>query len=151
MQQPLGRWLVAIVGVLAIALGVQHFVKAYREKYKENMRYTPLTQRLDPVLKIGIAAHGLVVTLVGVFFIWAAWTADPSRAGGLREALQAVRNADAGQILLAVVALGLIGFAVYCFIEAAFRIVPRCAPQGLETLASRARTLMSSPASALHR
>ena len=151
MQQPFGRWLVAIVGAIAIALGVQHFVKAYQEKYKENMRYTSTTERLDPVLKLGLAAHGVVVLLVGAFFVWAAWTAQPSRAGGLREALQVVRDADAGQILLAITALGLVGFAVYCFIEAAFRIVPRCAPQGLETLASRASGLISNEASVLRR
>lgn len=39
MQQPLGRWLVAIVGGIAIAIGAQHFVKALRGKYKENIRY----------------------------------------------------------------------------------------------------------------
>ena len=142
MQQPAGRWLVAIVGAIAIAIGIQHFVRAYQEKYKENMRYTHRAERLDPVLKLGLAAHGLVVVIVGGFFLWAAWTADPSQAGGMREALAALRSTEGGQILFAVVALGLLGFAVYCFIQAAYRIVPRCAPQDLETLASRARGMM---------
>jgi hypothetical protein len=137
MQQPAGRWLVAIVGAIAIAIGIQHFVRAYQEKYKENMRYTRRAERLDPVLKVGLAAHGLVVVIVGGFFLWAAWTADPSQ-----EALAALRSTEGGQILFAVVALGLLGFAVYCFIQAAYRIVPRCAPQDLETLASRARGMM---------
>jgi hypothetical protein len=151
LQQPFGRWLVAIVGAIALAFGVQHFVKAHKEKYKDSMRYTSTTERLDPVLKAGLAAHGVVVVLVGAFFMWAAWTAEPARAGGLSDALEVVRNADAGQFMLAILALGLLGFAVYCFIEAAFRIVPRCAPQGIETLASRARALMADSASALRR
>lgn len=142
MQQPAGRWLVAIVGAIAIAIGAQHFVRAYKEKYKENMRYTHRAEQLDPVLKLGLAAHGLVVVIVGGFFFWAAWTADPSRAGGMREALVALRSTEGGQILFAVMALGLLGFAVYCFIQAAYRIVPRCAPQNLETLASRARGMI---------
>jgi hypothetical protein len=143
MQQPLGRWLVALVGVVAIALGVQHFVKAFREKYKENIRYTQMAQRLDPMLKLGLVAHGVVVALVGIFFIWAAWTADPSRAGGMRDALLIVRNADASQTLFTALGLGLIGFAAYCFVVAAFRIIPRCVPPDLETLATRARTLLT--------
>jgi uncharacterized membrane protein len=151
MEQPFGRWLVALVGIIALAIGVQHFVKAYKEKYKERMRYTHATERLDPVLKLGLAAHGLVVLVVGSFFLWSAWTADPSRAGGMREALTALRDTDGGQILFAVVALGLLGFAVYCFIEAAYRIVPRCAPKDLETLASKAREMMPSATSLLHR
>ncbi len=144
MQQPLGRWLVAFAGGFAFALGVQHFIKAYKEKYKDNLRYTHRAERLDPVLKIGLAAHGLVVTIIGGFLLWAAWTADPSRAGGMRDALTMLRNSEGGSILFAVVALGLLGFAVYCFIEAAYRIVPRCAPKDLETLASKARALMAS-------
>jgi hypothetical protein len=144
MQQPLGRWLVAFVGIVAVALGIQHFVKAFREKYKENIRYTQLAQRLDPMLKLGLIAHGVVVALVGIFFIWAAWTADPSRAGGMRDALIIVRNADASQTLFAALGVGLIGFAAYCFVVAAFRIVPRCVPPDLQTLATRARTLLTS-------
>jgi hypothetical protein len=143
MQQPLGRWLVALTGAIAIAFGVQHFVKAFREKYKENIRYTQAAARLDPLLKLGLVAHGAVVVLVGLFFIWAAWTADPSRAGGLRDALLMVRKADASQALFALVGLGLVGFAAYCFVEAVFRIVPRCVPPDFETLASRARALLA--------
>jgi len=143
MYQPFGRWLVALVGGVAIALGVQHFVKAFREKYKEHIRYTPMAQRLDPMLKLGLVAHGVVVALVGIFFIWAAWTVDPSRAGGMRDALLIVRNADASQTLFMALGLGLIGFAAYCFVEAAFRIVPRCVPPDFQTLATRARALLT--------
>ena len=143
MQQPLGRGLVALVGCIVVAIGAQHFVTAFLQKYKEHIRYTPGAQRLDPLLKLGLVAHGVVVVLVGVFFIWAAWTADPSRAGGMRDALRVVRNADASQTLFAVVGLGLLGFAAYCFVQAAFRIVPRCVPPDLETLATRARTLLN--------
>ena len=143
MQQPFGRWLVAIVGIVALALGIQHFVKAFREKYKENIRYTQMAQRLDPLLKLGLVAHGVVVALVGTFFIWAAWTADPSRAGGMRDALLTVRNADASQTLFIALGLGLIGFAAYCFVEAAFRIVPRCVPPDFQTLATRARAMLT--------
>jgi hypothetical protein len=149
MQQALGRVLVAAVGSIAIGIGVQHFIKAHREKYKAHMRYTPLIARLDPVLKIGLVAHGLVVLMVGTFFIWAAWTADPSRAGGMREALIAVREADPGQTLFAILGAGLLAFGVYCFIVAAYRIVPRCAPANLETWASKARALFVSGRSAL--
>jgi hypothetical protein len=143
MQQPLGRGLVALAGGIAIAIAAQHFIKAFREKYKDDIRYTQAAQRLDPLLKFGLVAHGVVVAIVGVFFIWAAWTADASRAGGMRDALLMVRNADASQTLFAAVGVGLVGFAAYCFVEAAFRIIPRCVPPDLETLASRARALLT--------
>lgn len=143
MQQPFGRWIVALAGIIALAIGVQHFVKAFQEKYKENIRYTQMAERLGPMLKLGLIAHGVVIAIVGLFFIWAAWTADASRAGGMRDALLIVRNADAGQTLLAALGLGLIGFAAYCFVEAAFRIIPRSVPPDLQTLATRARALLT--------
>jgi hypothetical protein len=141
MAEPFGRWLVAIAGAVAIAMGIQHFVKAHVGKYKRNLRYTPVAAKLDPVVKFGIVAHGVVVLMMGAFLLWAAWTTDASRAGGLGDALNALRNIGVGQIGLAVVAAGLIGFSVYCFIEAVYRVVPRCAPEGLMTLATKARAL----------
>lgn len=149
MSEPFGRWMVAIVGLVALAFGINHFVKAYKEKYKEELRYTSTAARLDPVVKFGLAAHGVVVLIVGGFFLWAAWTADPSRAGGLGEALNAVREATFGRALLALLAGGLVGFSVYCFIEAVFRIVPRCAPADLTTLASQARAFQRNANAAI--
>jgi len=60
----------------------------------------------------------------------------------MRDALLMVRNADASHTLFAILGIGLIGFAAYCFVEAAFRIVPRCAPPDLQTLATRARAAL---------
>jgi hypothetical protein len=129
--------------MIAVAIGVQHFIKAKRGKYKKDLRYTTISSRLDPLLKFGLVAHGVVVALIGWFFMWAAWTANPARAGGMREALSLLRSIEGGPVLLAIVATGLVGFAVYCFIVAAYRIVPRCAPQDLQTLASKAREMMN--------
>ena len=143
MQQPAGRWLVALLGVGVIALGVQQFIKAFREEYKQDIRATAMARRLDPLLKMGLVAHGVVTAIVGGFFIWAAWTADPSRAGGMRDALLFIRTADASQTLFTVLGIGLIGFAAYCFVEAAFRIVPRCRPPDMQTLATRARAFIT--------
>ena len=58
MQPPMGRWLVALVGAIAIAIGIQHYAKALRGKYKQDIRYTYTAQRLDPLLKLGLIAHG---------------------------------------------------------------------------------------------
>jgi hypothetical protein len=127
MSQPFGRVLVGIAGGVVLALAVTQFVKAFKEKYKDELLYTAIAAKLDPLIKMGLVAHGAVILIVGGFLLWAAWTADPSQAGGLREALGMVRAADAGQWLFMAIAIGLIGFASYCFIQAVYRIVPRYA------------------------
>lgn len=149
MAQPFGRWAVALLGVGALGFAIFQFVNAYRESYKKQLRYTPLAARLDPAVKFGLIAHGVVVGIIASFFFWAAWTADPSRAGGLGEALNSVREADFGRALLALLGVGLVSFSVYCFVEAAYRIVPRCSPPDLQTLAMHARSLQRDASAAV--
>ncbi len=139
MQQPFGRWLVAGVGLVVIGVGIYHFVKAHKETYKETLAADRAAERLAPVVKFGLDAHGAVIAIIGGFFIWAALTADPQKAGGIGQALDTVRGALFGQVLLGLVGAGLVAFAVYCWVEARYRVVPVLAPGGASTLGAKAR------------
>lgn len=139
MSVPFGRWLVGLVGVAVIGAGIYYAQKGFTGKYKQRLRRTEMTEKLDPAAKWGLVAHGIVVGMIGAFFVYAAWTADPSEAGGIGQAFQTVRDAAFGRILLGLLALGMLGFAVFCFIEAAYRIVPRRAGEDVSTLASDAK------------
>lgn len=74
--------------------------------------------RLTTLARLGFAARGLVYVLIGWFAIAAA------RSGGRpddnRSALGSLADSDAGQWLLAVIALGLLGYAIWRFSEALF-------------------------------
>lgn len=74
--------------------------------------------RLTTLARLGFAARGLVYVLMGWFAIAAA------RSGGApgdnRSALGSLSDSTAGQALLAVIALGLLGYAVWRFSEAWF-------------------------------
>lgn len=139
LSQPFGRWIVVAIGAAVIGAGIYYGYKGLAEKYKEHLRFTSMVERLDPVCKFGLVAHGIVIAIVGVFLLWAGWTSDPSEAGGLAQAFEKVRQAAFGRVLLGLLALGMIGFAIECFIEAAYRIVPARAGPGVVTLAARAR------------
>jgi hypothetical protein len=139
LSQPFGRWIVIAIGAAVIGAGIYYAYKGIAEKYKERLRYTRTVERLDPVCKLGLVAQGAVVGMIGAFLLWAGWTSDPSEAGGLAQAFEAVRQAAFGRVLLALLALGMIGFAIECFIEAAYRVVPARAGPDVATLASRAR------------
>ena len=139
MQMPGGPWIVAGIGAATVGAGLYYGWKGIAEKYKEHIRVTRLTQRLDPVLKFGCIAEGVVVGIVGLLILYAAATTDPGAAGGLGEALGQIRAAPFGRILLGIVAVGLVGFAVENVVEGAYRVIPRRAGSDVMTLARRAK------------
>ncbi len=52
--------------------------------------------------------------MIGLLFVWAAWSYDPKKAGGMDAALSTLRSQPFGPALLTVVALGIAAFGVYC-------------------------------------
>lgn len=139
MQMPYGRWLVGLVGLGVLGAGIYYAYKGYSRRYQKDIRTTETTQRLDPVMRGGFLAEGLVVGIVGVLILWAAFTTDPSDAGGIGQALHEVRSVAFGRIALGIVAIGLIFFGVENAVEAKYRVVKARAGDSVETLAHRAK------------
>ncbi|WP_245904467.1 DUF1206 domain-containing protein [Billgrantia lactosivorans] len=124
MQQPYGRWLVAAVGLAIIGAGVAHGIKGGKAKFDRHFDMPPQTQRWAyPICRFGLVVRGLVFLIIGTFFLIAAYRVDPSEAGGLAEALNALRGQAFGRWLLAFVALGLFAFGLYSLLEAVYRRV----------------------------
>ncbi|HEX8340916.1 MAG TPA: DUF1206 domain-containing protein [Tepidisphaeraceae bacterium] len=131
MNQPFGRWMVGILGAVVIGIGVGMIVKAWRRKYERYLDLGhPLMQKLRPVCRFGIAARGAVFFVIGGFFLYAAYTYDPSKAGGLREVFGEVSAQPFGQVLLGVLAAGLFSFGVYGLVQARYRRVGTHKPAG---------------------
>lgn len=139
MSMPFGIWLVGITGVITIGAGAYYIRKGIKERYKEHIRVTPTARKLDPVMKFGCVAMGVVIGIIGVSIVFAALNADPSQAGGVGEALHQLRSMAFGRILLGIVGLGLIGFAVENAVEGYYRVLPRYAGPDVMTLAKRAK------------
>lgn len=123
MQSPGGRLLVGLIGVAVVVVGVYHVVKGVRKKFLEDLHRLPsgtagrFARRAGVV---GYAAKGVALAIVGVLFVVAAATADPQEATGLDGALQALRDAPAGPVLLLLVAAGLVAFGGYCGVRSRF-------------------------------
>ena len=122
MGQPFGRWLVGAIGIAVIGVGIGHLVRAWKESYKKRLRADPDTMRLIGIVaRIGLTARAIVFGLVGLFFLKAAWHADPSQSGGLGQALRTLQEQPYGPWLLALVAAGLFAFGTYSVIEGIYR------------------------------
>lgn len=124
MDHGWGRLLVGGVGVGVMAAGVYQFRKAMKQSYRGHLRNARLVERLSGVMRIGVIAHGIVILSIGGFLVWAAATYDASKAGGLEQAFGTLRSAPFGRVLLALMAGGLLSFAIFCAINARYRIVP---------------------------
>jgi hypothetical protein len=57
---------------------------------------------------------------VGILFVIAAVTADPSKATGLDGALKSLAALPFGTVILFLVAIGLVAYGIYCFFRARF-------------------------------
>ncbi len=137
MAWPGGRWIVGLAGLATLGAGIYYFVKALKEKYREHLRANRFTTRYNWLLMAGVAAQGVIVTLIGFFIAIAAWRANPQEAGGVGQAFSWLNGQIYGQILVAIVCVGLLCFALFCFVNAAYRIVPKVDGDDVETLARR--------------
>lgn len=140
LAMPNGKMIVMVLGGIVIAAGAYYGYKGIAEKYKEHIRLTRMTQRLHPAIKAGLVAHGVVIALIGVFLFYAGQTSDAGEAGGIGKAFEVVRAQPFGRVMLGLLGLGTIGFAVYCFVEACYRVIPRLAGEDISTLATRAKS-----------
>lgn len=125
MALPMGRWLVGIGGAITIGYGLYRLWKAFGGDVEKHLRLHEASpdarQWMLRVSRFGIAARGIVLALIGWFFVQAALQSDASEAGGVAEALDTVAGASYGPWLLGAVALGLVAFGVHSFIQARYR------------------------------
>jgi hypothetical protein len=122
LQQPFGRWLVALVGLAVIGAGLAHMVKGYKAKFEKYLQMDhDLLDKTSPICRFGLIARGVVFLIIGGFLVVAAWRFSSGDVVGLQGALQTLQQQPYGWILLGIVALGLFAFGVYSLIEARYR------------------------------
>jgi Domain of Unknown Function (DUF1206) len=122
MQQPLGRWVVAIVGV---GIAVFGFFQIYRAATVSIGTRIGLSDRkrhrlIVTVSLFGVLTRGVVLVLIGILLGYTAWRFHAGRAQGLVAALYAVRRQAYGSWLLGVLALGLMAYGVFQFAKARY-------------------------------
>lgn len=127
LEWPAGRWIVGAAGLAIVGAGAWNLYRAFSRKFMESWR----TGRMSGGARrwgerAGVAGHiarGAVFGLIGVFLVKAAYEYDPKEAVGLDGALQEVLQASYGRWLLGLVALGLVCYALFCFVDARYRDV----------------------------
>ena len=125
LQLPGGQLLLGLAGVVLLTVAANQLYSAYGAKFMKRMAFTDVGAQYQGTLKrigqVGVAARGLLLTIVGVFLLVAAWRNKASIVIGTSEALGWLRDQPAGQFLLGAVALGTLCYGVWCVTQALYR------------------------------
>ncbi|MEC4802828.1 MAG: DUF1206 domain-containing protein [Jaaginema sp. PMC 1079.18] len=125
MQQPMGRWLVGLVGAIIIGIGFYRIYKAYKTKFRRKLDLAELDPDREAwairISRVGIAARGVVFALTGFFLLQASAQYDPNKVKGLDGILGTLAAQPFGKFLLALAAIGLIAYALYMLIQSRYR------------------------------
>ena len=122
---PAGRWLVGLAGIVLAGVAIYQFIRGVGQKFLDDSKTEQIPRALMPWFKafgtIGHIARAVVFGLVGAFLIKAAYDYKANEAIGLDGALGKLYNGAYGSWLLGAVALGLIAFSCFSFVEARYR------------------------------
>lgn len=124
-----GPWLVAAVGVAFLgytaAMSWRGLTGRHARHLSGEARHGEASRAYLLVGTIGYLAKGIAFGIVGLLFLWAAWTHDPSESGGLDEALGRLLQQPAGPFLLAAMSIGLGCFGAFQLVRARYLRRPR--------------------------
>ena len=124
---PLGHALVIAIGVGVVIAGCAVIWFACSRKFEKNLaseKMVPRTRTWATGLGVaGNGAVGIVLVLVGIFLVQAADANNAGASKGLDQTLRTVAAEPFGTALLLAVAVGLVAYGLYSFVEARFRRV----------------------------
>jgi hypothetical protein len=119
LELPAGKVLVAIAAAAVLGVAIASAVKGIKRSFLDDLDIGELPSGsrkwVERLGLSGYVAKGIVFGIVAVLIGFAAFSADAGKAGGLDAALRTLAAQRFGPFLLAVVALGLAAFGVYCF------------------------------------
>jgi hypothetical protein len=120
LAAPGGVLLVVAIGLLVLGIGGYFVFKGATKRFTRDIS-VPTGQAGRATVAVGVAgyiAKGVALAVVGILFVIAAVTTDPSQATGLDGALKALADLPFGPVVLWVVGAGLIAYGAYCGVRA---------------------------------
>ena len=122
---PFGRYLVYGAGLAFLGVAAFNGYRAVTCKFNKKLKTGEMGDAEEVAATgVGILGHlarMVVFGLIGLFLLRAAWEFDPREARGLDGALLELSQRTYGGLLLGAVAVGLLAYALYCFVQARYR------------------------------
>lgn len=119
MSMPGGQLLVGLVGLAVLGYGGWLIYRGLSESFMEKLtargRSGDTGKAFVTFGKVGYVSKGLALFIVAGLFLWAAWTHDPQKSGGLDQALHKVLQQPFGAPMLIALAAGIACYGLFAF------------------------------------
>jgi hypothetical protein len=124
---PAGQWLVGAIALVIFGAALWNLYRGLSGKYEDQLKTGEMSGRelrwTRRVAVTGLASRAVVFGIIAWFFLKAAVDYDAKEARGLDGALRQLAQEPYGEVLLGVVAAGLMAFGLFCVIQARYREV----------------------------
>lgn len=115
-EYPLGTVAIGITGVIVALYGASQVLDSVRDKRDAKLDLTCLSpdvrEPLRQISRFGVGVRGVLIATLGGFLVKAAVTHDPGDAVGSRDSILWLGGMAEGRWLLAIIAAGLVAYAV---------------------------------------
>ncbi|TNM39733.1 DUF1206 domain-containing protein [Nocardioides albidus] len=124
MELPFGRTVVVLIALALAGVGVLSFVHVVTGRWRRGLDIEGRTGAVGRVVtvlaRVGYVARGVAFLVLAGMFVWSAVTHDPSKSGGLDQAIARFRDEPFGPALMLVVAAGLACYGAFHIVRARF-------------------------------
>jgi hypothetical protein len=122
MAKPLGRGLIALIGIVLVGIAIGLVVTAFRAPYRGPRDTRLLISAWAVALgSFGILTRAVVFLMTGAFLSFAAYDSNSQEALGLTGVLRKLQHQSYGELLLGIAGLGLLAFGCFEIIKALAR------------------------------
>jgi fumarate reductase subunit D len=119
LTHPGGGWLTAIIGLVAIAVGLGQFLEAYRATFKEDLKGAEMSASERSwaigLGRFGMFARGVIFLVIGWFLVMAGLHHDAGQVQGFGGAFLFLLGQPFGRVVLGTVALGFVALGLHSF------------------------------------
>ena len=129
LEMPAGQWIIGLIAAILFGKAIYQFWKSLSGEFDKKVQDSgELDQRVKSILHkagfVGYLARGVVVGIIGYFFLKAALQSDSGEVEGTKGAFEFIGSMTAGPWLLGIVAIGLACYGVFMFVKARYRVMP---------------------------
>ena len=119
MSMPGGQILVGLVGVGVLAYGGGLIYRGLSESFMDKLKAQGRSGNDGKAFRLfgkaGYVSKGVALFIIAGLFLWAAWTHDPKKSGGLDQALHQVLDQPFGMPMLLVLGAGIACYGLFAF------------------------------------